>query len=116
MKRGVGDTLSVNKPKTRQASKISVSSLTGSLRLHRNTLRTMELQKYIGVTNSKTTSYFPQGYPVERFRTLNEKKNWSAYLNKVIHAGNCTTSEATGYSPFYLLFGRAPRLPIDLIF
>lgn len=51
-------------------------------------------------------------------RTLpkDHKRNWKKHLNKMTHAYNCTTNTSTGYSPFYLLFGRHPKLPIDLIF
>ena len=51
-------------------------------------------------------------------RTLPEsyKSHWHEHLNKVVHTYNYICNDATGYSPFYLLFGRHPRLPIDLIF
>ena len=51
-------------------------------------------------------------------RTLPEsyKSHWHEHLNKVVYTYNCSHNDATGYSPFYLLFGRHPRLPIDLIF
>ena len=54
---------------------------------------------------------------IQMLRTLTErnKQNWKAELNKFTNAYNCTRHSVTGFSPFYLMFGRNPRLPIDAL-
>ena len=85
-----------------------------------------ELHKLSGLTKSRTTPYHPMcNGSVERYnqtllgmlRTLdeNQKHRWHEKVNKMIFAYNSTKHESTGYSPFYLLFGREPKLPIDTI-
>ncbi|XP_070573181.1 uncharacterized protein [Ptychodera flava] len=43
-----------------------------------------------------------------------QKKDWKSYVGPLVHAYNCTTNDSTGYAPYYLMFGRHPRLPIDV--
>lgn len=86
-----------------------------------------DLLKMLGVRKSRTSPYHPQGDPQpERFnRTLlsmlgtldpKQKQKWSQMISQLVHAYNCTQNEATGYSPYLLMFGREARLPIDICF
>ena len=42
-----------------------------------------------------------------------EKADWKSHLGSMTHAYNCTKHPSTTYFPYYLMFGRQPRLPID---
>ena len=44
------------------------------------------------------------------------KASWSEHLPELLMAYNATHSAVTGYSPYYLLFGRRPRIPVDYLF
>ncbi|KAJ8010185.1 hypothetical protein DPEC_G00072360 [Dallia pectoralis] len=86
-----------------------------------------ELLQVSGVRKSHTTPYHPMGNgSVERFnRTLGgmiraltpgEKADWPRRLQTLTFMYNCAAHETTGYPPFYLMFGRVPRLPVDVLF
>lgn len=86
-----------------------------------------QLLSSLGIKKSRTSPYHPQGdAQPERFnRTLlsmlgtlqNEKKHkWSQHISQLVHAYNCTKNDATGYSPYFLMFGREARLPVDICF
>lgn len=45
-----------------------------------------------------------------------QRADWKSHLNKVVHAYNCTKHDTTGLAPLYMLFGRSPRLSLDLVF
>ena len=86
-----------------------------------------ELCKIAGVKKIHTTPYHPQGNgQCERFNSTlcnmlgtlsdEEKSDWKSHLGCMTHAYNCTKHASTTYSPYYLMFGRHPRLPIDIEF
>ena len=44
------------------------------------------------------------------------KINWPQHVSTLTHAYNCTRNNATGFSPYLLMYGRQPLLPIDIEF
>ena len=43
-----------------------------------------------------------------------KKSEWKNHIGTLVHAYNCTQNSATGFSPYYLMFGRQPCLPVDV--
>ena len=85
-----------------------------------------ELCKLAGVKKTRTTPYHAMGDgATERFNrtllnmlgTLNpdEKPDWKAHISPLVHAYNATRHDSTARSPFFLMFGREPRLAVDLV-
>ena len=83
-----------------------------------------EVCRSLGIHKTRTTAYHPQGDGlVERFnRTLlsmlattakDHPATWETFLPKLC---NTSIQASTGYTPFYLMFGREARLPVDIMF
>ena len=86
------------------------------------------LWERLDVNTLRTTAYHPQTDGItERFnRTIktmltqfvNEQKqdDWDLKLDKLSFAYNTAVHTITKLSPFELMFGRIPKLPIDLVY
>ena len=80
-----------------------------------------------GVQKLRTSPYHAQtNVQVERMNQTiihmiskleeDRKACWSEHLPELLLAYNATCSAVTGYSPYYLLFSRRPRIPVDYLF
>ena len=86
-----------------------------------------ELCKLMGISKTRTTPYHPMCNGLtEKFNSTllkmlgtlenHQKQDWKSYVAPLVHAYNSMKQATTGQSPFFLMFGREPRLPIDLMF
>ena len=71
------------------------------------------LCKEAKILKLRTSPYHPQtnGQLEE-----DKKINWQDWVSTLCHAYNCTVTKVTGYSPYFLMFGRQPRIPVDKVF
>ena len=85
-----------------------------------------EVMKQLGVKHTFTPAYTPESDRVERVhQTLGnvlrsndrvDAKNWPVKLTYAVMAYNSAVHRITGVSPYEAVYGRAPTLPVDLIF
>ena len=82
---------------------------------------------YLNIKKLRTLPYHPQtNGAIEHVHQTLERmiakldnrrcRKWPEHLGSITHAYNSTRSQITGYSPCFLMMGRRPRLPIDLLF
>ena len=83
--------------------------------------------KLLNIEKSRTTPYHPQSDGlIEQFnRTLIQMLStctdqhpfdWEEHFPKLCMAYNSSKQVTTGYSPFFLMFGREARLPVDIMY
>ena len=86
-----------------------------------------DLHQLTGIIKSRTTPYHPESdgqcermnrTVINMLKSLKEsqKRNWKECLPSLMFAYNATVHKTTHFSPFFLMFGREPRLPIDDVF
>ena len=86
-----------------------------------------EICELLQIRKTRTTPYHPQcNGMVERFnRTLldmlstavdNHQADWQQHIRKLCLAYNSSVHSSTGFTPFFLMFGRQAKLPIDLMY
>jgi len=85
-----------------------------------------EVCKLMHIHKTRTTPYHPQSDGlVERFnRTMlamlatcakDNPLDWEKHVRKVCMAYNTSVQASTGYTPFFLMFGRQARMPANVM-
>jgi hypothetical protein len=84
------------------------------------------IYEFLDIEKLKTTPFHPQcdGKSENVIKTVKEmitayidedQEDWDLNLNKIAFAYNTSVHAMTGQTPFEMMFGRRPKIPIDLL-
>ena len=85
----------------------------------------IDLCTLMGTQKIQTSPYHPQtNSQCQRFNSTligmlgmlppEKKSEWKNHIGMLVHTYNCTQNSATGFGPYYLMYGRQPQLPVDV--
>ena len=85
-----------------------------------------ELMKLLSTKHRRTTTYRPQtnGSAERVCRSVtdmikcyisSDQKDWTKFINSFAFAYNTAHNDSTGQSPYFMLYNRTPRTPLDVI-
>ena len=86
-----------------------------------------QLNQMLEIDKVRTTAYKPStNGNIERFHSTlhsmmaklidTKHRHWDDWLPSIAFAYRTSVNEVTGYTPFYLMFGREARIPADLMY
>ena len=85
-----------------------------------------EVYSLLGINGTHTPAYNPKSNPVERsHRDLGKllracvddhPQDWELYLPDCLLSMRVTKNRSTGFSPFFMVYGREASLPVDMLY
>ena len=79
-------------------------------------VRKLRTSPYHSQTNGQCEHFNSTLFIMLGTLTPQQKKDWKSHVPTLVHTYNCIRNAATWFSPCHLLFGRKPRLPVDVEF
>ena len=80
---------------------------------HKAKIRKMRTSPYYSQTNGQTQRFNHTLMTMLGTLPTENKLDWQDWVSTLTHAYNCTATKVTGLSPYFLMFGREPRIPVD---
>ena len=80
---------------------------------HQAKIRKMRTSPYHPQTNGQTEQFNCTLMTMLETLPTEEKLNWQDWVSNLTHAYNCMATKVSGFNPYFLMFRREHRIPVD---